>query len=188
MTEPQERKDLYVAASSSLRRDLQLIPPFTSEFTVYGGTDTVQRAREWATEHRYLLAKGVPACAHGLYLMGCPGRSDACHNSTWADHGNLWVPDLPARNPSSPSWTYEPPFLLFAPYADKIADDCFLYAAAHGLDASSQGLRDGWYGAGSLPIRLTVPDDQQMWPIEREVAVLLSSWPVKWDWDDEERR
>jgi hypothetical protein len=37
----------------------------------------------------------------------------------------------------------------------------------------------------SLPIRLSIPNDYPMWPIEREVAVLLSAWPVKWDWDDE---
>jgi Domain of unknown function (DUF4041) len=54
---------------------LTLTPPLSGEFSVYGGADTVARARKWALENRYLLCGGVVPCAHGLYLMGdCPGK------------------------------------------------------------------------------------------------------------------
>ena len=49
--------------------NLELTPPLAEEFSPYGGPDTVARARRWALDRRYLLADGVPTCAHGLYLM-----------------------------------------------------------------------------------------------------------------------
>jgi hypothetical protein len=204
MSDLQERKDLYVASLEGIRPDLKLVPPFSSEFSVYGGQETTDRARAWATDWHYLLARGVPACAHGLYLMPCPGRS-CVDIGEWADHGNLWVPDLPVARDNVQEWAHEQlrdkpgdepqpsglfrgfqrPFLLFAPYADEISDECRAYAKAHGLFVSSQPWTgDDWYGHGSLPIRLSIMDGYPMWPIEREVAVALTAWPIRWDWEE----
>jgi hypothetical protein len=35
-----------------------------------------------------------------------------------------------------------------------------------------------------LPIRLTIPDDWPLWPIERDVAVLLHTQPITWPEDN----
>jgi hypothetical protein len=37
------------------RHDLRLIPPLSEDFSVYGGPDTIERAREWALKYRLCL-------------------------------------------------------------------------------------------------------------------------------------
>lgn len=154
------------------RHSLRLVPPLAEEFWVYGNAATVDRAREWALGRRYLLAAGIPKCAHGLYLLAnCPGIG--CRNHfRQLDHVNVWVPA---------SFIDERPFLLCHPYSDQIDDDTRAYAAAHGLEVSSKPyLDDGWYGCGSLPIRLEIPQDWPMWPIEAKALVLSAGQPIAW--------
>jgi len=158
----------HPARSDWLRHDLALIPPLAKEFSVYGGDGTVARARDWALDGRYLLARGIPICAHGFYLLGtCPGR---CSSQDFMDHANIWVPaDLPA----------ERPFLLSQPYGDE-APGAFAYAEAHGLNAQINYPGDNWYGSGTIAVRISVPEDWPMWPIEQLATVLLASQPVRW--------
>lgn len=160
---------------------LVLIPPLASEETALtlagppfslcvgsGGDDTEAAVREWALENRYVQAYGIPECAHGLYLMGsCPGMG--CREAAGFDHTQIWVPTGPG----------ERPFILTHPYKDEIPDRMRTYAAAHGLEISSAP-EDQWYNPGALPIRLTIPSKNTMWPIEERAAVLLSAWPVEW--------
>jgi hypothetical protein len=49
----------------------------------------------------------------------------------------------------------------------------------HGLRVDSAP-SDGWYSDRALPIRLTTPDDWPLWPIERDVVVLLHTQPIVW--------
>jgi hypothetical protein len=148
-----------------------LIPPGSDDFAVYGSADTVRRAREWAFANEYLLYRGPSAaCVHGLYRMDSCG-STVC-GSVGMDHTQIWVqPD--GRNP----------FILTHPYVDKIPTSLRTYAAMHGLSASSWGA-DRWYSTNALPIRLTVPDRWPLWPIERDVALLLHVAPIRWPEED----
>lgn len=71
------------------RDALRLIPPLAPEFALPASTE---RAREWALERRYLLADGIPPCAHGLYLMtSCP-KGTCRTNFRQLDHAQIWVP------------------------------------------------------------------------------------------------
>ncbi len=173
---------------------LTLIPPLADPehdlsfeeppigFGVCGPKDTAGRARQWALENRYLLAEGISPCAHGLYMMGCP--SSGC-SSFGFDHTQIWVPaDVPGGRP----------FILTSPYTSEVPGRLRVYAEAHGLELSVDGhLRggelheerhvweDNWYYPGhALPIRLTVPVDWPMWPIEEQAFVLLATQPVEW--------
>jgi hypothetical protein len=154
-------------------RSLVLIPPLAEEFSLYGGDDVVARARAWALDHQYLLADQVPSCAHGLYLLSdCPRSS--CRRFSQLDHARLWVP---ARAVGE----REQPFLLSHPYSDRIEDETRTYAEAHGLGVGSfPEFGDDWYGSGTVPIRLTVPDDWPLWPIEATAVILLDTQPVQW--------
>jgi hypothetical protein len=160
------------------RDDLRLIPPLAEEFLVYGGKETVERARRWALNGRYVLAGGIPSCAHGLYLMpSCPGLATCRNHFRQLDHVNLWIP--------APGRDMQRPFLLFHPYADKISEDTRRYTQAHGLDTGSfPQLGDDWYGSGTIPIRLTIPENWPLWPIEAKAAVLFSTQPIAWPEDD----
>jgi hypothetical protein len=71
-------------------------------------------------------------------------------------------------------------FLLTQPYVDKIRQALTAYARAHGLRVASYPLIDGWYGSSALPIRLTIPNDWPLWPMEREAVVVLHTQPVRW--------
>lgn len=159
------------------RPRFELIPPHSDEFRVYGGDDVVERARAWALANRYLLARGVPACAHGFYMLSmCPHR-DTCLQFEQFDHVSLWVPDsISQRNP---------PFLLSHPYADEIGDDTRFYAKAHGLviDRFSD---DNWYGTGTIPIRLSLPQNWPTWPLENAAMIMLTTQPVAWPEEGEE--
>jgi hypothetical protein len=161
------------------RDDLRLIPPLAEEFLVYGGKDTVERARRWALDGRYVLADGVPSCAHGLYLLeSCPGLSTCRNHFRQLDHVNVWVPATPGTG-------QDRPFLLFHPYDTEISEATQRYAEAHGLDvASFPELGDDWYGHSTIPIRLTIPESWPVWPIEAKAAVLFSTQPIAWPQDD----
>lgn len=162
------------------RDDLRLIPPLAEKFLVYGGKDIVDRARRWALDQRCVLADGVSSCAHGLYLMrSCPGLGTCRTSFRQLDHVNLWIP-----SPGLSTVGMERPFLLFHPYTSKIGDNTRRYAEAHGLDLGSfPEFGDDWYGHGTLPIRLTVPQNWPLWPIEAKAAVLFSTQPVAWPED-----
>jgi len=170
-----------LATTRAIRPVVELIPPLSDEFVVYGGADTIERARRWALDNRYLLVGGVPPCAHGLYLMSCPAGG-ACMDRGWADHINLWISiyDRPT------------PFLLSAPYGYEAPSEADLrrtrefhqYAKAHGLCVDVDYDRDDWYGRGTLPIRLTVRNQSVVWPLEELAAILLATQPVGWSDED----
>lgn len=161
------------------RDNLRLIPPLAEEFEVYGGKETVERARRWALDGRYVLADGVSSCAHGLYLLAsCPGLGTCRNHFRQLDHVSVWAP-APADD------EHRRPFLLFHPYASEISEDTRRYAEAHGLDIGSfPELGDAWYGHDTVPIRLTIPQNWPVWPIEAKAAVLFSTQPVAWPEDD----
>lgn len=144
-----------------------LIPPNSKDFSVYGEVDTVGRARQWALDRQYLLYSGpAEKCVHGLYRM------DTCAfnvcTSVGLDHTQIWV-QHDARSA----------FILTSPYVKAVPDSLRTYAEMHGLSVRSDP-EDGWYGSGTLPIRLTIPDDWPLWPIERDAALLLHVQPIKW--------
>jgi hypothetical protein len=150
---------------------LKLIPPLADEF---GSGERAERMRQWALWHRYLRAEGVPACAHGLYLMNaCPADSvlDGCAGAGF-DHTTVWVP---ADRP------YEP-FILTQPYVDEVPASLAAYAGAHGLAVSaSPRLGDGWHHHNVLPIRLTAGDTgHASWPIGTRAVVLTAAFPMDW--------
>lgn len=169
-----------------LRNCLTLIHPESDEFEVYGG---IEHCRPWALNHHYLLANGVPTCAHGLYLLGMCPQAASCRKVL--DHADLWVPADTGEHSS------EGPFLLahLYDYDDELARDVTAYAGAHGLvvtvnrygDISdgTDGLGDAWYGHGSTAVRMAVSDDWPMWPVEQAAAVLLRSQPVQWPDENE---
>lgn len=158
-------------------------------FGVYGDDETNERCRKWALRHHYLLATGIDACAHGLYMMECPGPGIGCRDSISQggfgfDHTSIWVPADPRD---------ERPFILTHPYVSEVPGRMRVYAEAHGLDLSSplDALGDiygnDWYGTPghTLPIRFTVPDHGTVWPIEEQALALLSVYPMDWPGDDE---
>lgn len=148
----------------------RLIPPTHDDFHVAGTPDTVHRARTWAIEGKYLLYEGsVDQCVHGLYRMDTCAARDACGRGTGFDHTNIWV-----EHDATGA------FILTQPYTDTIPDAMRTYAAMHGLEISS-GHWDGWYGSGTLPIRLTIPRDWPLWPIERDAVVALHASPIPWE-------
>lgn len=158
------------------RDSLVLIPPLAEEFSLYGGPDTTERARKWALDHRYLLAEGIPACAHGLYLLAsCPRLSSCRNNFRQLDHASVWVPAN-----GDDEYTSRP-FLLSHPYAKTIDEDTRVYGKAHGLViASYPEFGDDWYGHSSLPVRMSLPPEYPVWPIEATAAILLATQPVAW--------
>ena len=151
------------------RARFELIPPNSDKFRVYGDDQVVERARAWALDRHYLLVDGLPVCAHGFHLMQlCP--EDGCQNKfEQLDHARLWVPD-PVR---------DRPFLLAHPYADELDEKTELYAMAHGLYLETYP-EDGWYGSGTIPVRLSLPSGWPVWSIERAAIVMLATQPVVW--------
>jgi hypothetical protein len=162
------------------RHDLRLIPPLAEEFSVSGGPAVLDRARFWALDRHYLLADGVPACAHGLYLIAsCPGPGTCRMNFPQLDRARVWVPATTedAR-----------PFILMHPYSTEIAPETLTYGQAHGLTVTADLYSgDDWYGFSTMPIRMSLPQSWPLWPIEAASVVLLSTMPVRWP-DEEEQR
>lgn len=109
-------------------------------------------------------------CVHGLYRMdSCTFR--AC-TSVGMDHTQIWL-QHDGRGA----------FLLTHPYVDEIPKRLRLYAEMHGLTVNSSPL-DRWYGDSALPIRMTIPENWPLWPIERDAVVLLHTQPVVWPAQD----
>ncbi len=160
--------------SSAINSPFQLLPPDCDEFLVAGTGDVVDRAQRWAARERVLLFDGPAAhCVHALYRMdSC--TSDVCQRVGF-DHTQVWVDGRPGCHQV---------FLLTQPYGQGIPAALADYAAAHGLEVSIRP-SDGWYGAGTVPIRLTIPRAWPLWPIERDVTLLLQIQPVNWEWIDE---
>lgn len=154
------------------RDALRLIPPLAEEFTAG------QQAREWALENRYLLADGIPPCAHGLYLMASCPLGSCRTNFRWLDHARIWVPaeETPAR-PFLLSHPYPPKTGTYSPEAGQRG-----YARAHGLRHVTAYPGDDWYGHGTYPVRimLPLPLSWPLWPIEHTIAVLLATQPTAW--------
>jgi len=144
-----------------------LIPPRSKEFSVCGGSETIESARRWAEDWELLLYQGAcECCVHGLYRMDICTFS-AC-TDVGMDHSQIWV-----RGDGKGA------FILTQPYVTEIPKRLLSYAEMHGLSVDSYKF-DGWYGHGSLPIRLTIPDDWPLWPIERDAALLLRTQPIAW--------
>lgn len=163
---------------SDFEADLELVPPLADGFGVYRGTE---RARQWALWHRYYLARGVPPCAHAMYLLNsCPALNGACgpvFEGAGLDHTTVWVP---ADRP----WE---PFILTQPYQHEIPASLRDYAGAHGLAVSvNWELGDGWHDdpgdRSALPIRLSVTDAEcTSWPLgTRAVVLAAANAATKW--------
>lgn len=158
----------WQATATQDRDRLRLIPPLAPEFALAAGTE---QAREWALDGRYLLADGIPPCAHGLYLMASCPMGSCRTNFRQLDHARIWVPAHEDMNR---------PFLLSHPYSSETDVETRRYARAHGLCLAETYPGDDWYGHGALPVRMTLPDGWPLWPIEHTIAVLLATQPVKW--------
>jgi len=151
-----------------LGSEFRLVPPLAKEFSVYGTPDVVERARQWALDHQLLLFDGsADRCVHGLYRMHMCAAQAACNDAD-LDHTQIWVTH-DARGA----------FLLTQPYTNRIPAATAAYARAHGLDVESYSF-DGWYGSGTLPIRLSIPNNWPLWPIERDAVVVLHTQPIRW--------
>lgn len=148
-------------------QSIQLIPPLSEEFHIYGGEETVEKARAWSLTHRYMLVGGVPACAHGMYMMECPANCYS-YNHEVLDHVNMWADD-------------DSVFLLSHPYAENPRENpkAIQYARAHGLSITPYDFDDGWYGHGSSPLRLRA-SHYYSYPIEKEINNLLRVHPIRW--------
>jgi len=157
------------------RDELKLIPPLAAEFTLCGSAGTVERARRWALDGRLLLADGVPACAHGLYLMASCPKGTCTTSFRQLDHARIWVATAEGDRP----------FLLSHPYSAEISTETRQYAKAHGLDIAPGNPADDWYGHGTTPIVMTLPDNWPAWPIEEKTAILLATQPVAWPDNDQ---
>jgi len=157
-------------SSRFLGPEIELIHPLSETFTVYGGDDVVAAAREWAVDSRLMLVKGVPTCTHGLYRMPCPANCQG--DCPGFDHTEIWVPAAPGEPPL--------PFLLAHPYVKNIPPKMRSYSAAHGLNIASLPF-DGWYGHGTLPIRMSqLAGSDVMWPLEATLEVMLAAYPPSW--------
>jgi len=169
-----ERARQVIAHGQRPPETLTLTPPLAEEFGVYGGADTVARARSWALRNQYLLCGGIASCAHGLYLMGgCPGL---CRRVAGLDHVNLWVPSCIDEGQRA--------FLLHHPYQDHLEEHMRAYAQSHGLEIEVNLPGDDWYGSGTLAVRMTIPRLVDLWPLERDALTILEG--VVLFWSDEE--
>ena len=167
---------------------LGLIPPLSEEFSLYGGDDVTERARQWALANRFVLADGIADCAHGFYAMSmCPSISARCGGFRFMDHCHIWIPD-PVRDGS--------PFLLAHPYDfnEEKLDEARSYAKAHGLtlkvwtqeeqpyNGSNPYFNWNWYHKNTTAIQMSMPppEDWPVWPIERLVIILQNALPTSW--------
>lgn len=172
-----ERARKVIAHGQRPPETLTLTPPLAEDFAVYGGPDTVARARSWALRNRYLLCDGVASCAHGLYLMdGCPGD---CRTAAGLDHVNLWLPSTAAEPRGQRA------FLLYHPYQERLEDRALAYAQSHGLQVDVSLPGDDWYGHDTLAVRMKIPDHGDLWPLEREALALLDGTVIFWSEEEE---
>jgi hypothetical protein len=159
------------AYGAMLGDNWSLIPPRSEEFSVCGTVEIVERARDWAERWELLLYRGpAECCVHGLYRM------DVCSfpacTTVGMDHSQIWV-----RRDAKGA------FILTQPYVTEVPERLRAYAEMHGLSVDSRK-SDGWYGHGSLPIRLTIPQSWPLWPIERDAVLLLHTQPIEWPGGD----
>lgn len=167
---PKPQVEQYTATTAMIYPPVRLIPPLSDDFAVYGGEETVERAREWALRYHYLLTDGLPNCAHGFYGMSmCPAVG--CGPDDF-DHVNMWVPATHRDGA---------PFLLSHSYLDGPIPALAGYADAHALRVDVNWPDDRWYGHGTSSIRLTLQGtDYALWPIETYRMTLLATQPVRW--------
>jgi hypothetical protein len=149
--------------------NIELIPPMSEEFCI-------EEARRWALNRRYMLVQGVVLCAHGLLgLRWCPAN---CSRIGDFDHANVWA-HVDARGHSNA-------FILSAPYLKEPSSELRTYAEHHGLRID-QWADDAWYGYGTIPIRLTLKEQNYLGPLEEMLVVLNYVAPTAWpDESDEE--
>jgi hypothetical protein len=158
------------AEGAMFGRPCSLIPPGSDDFSVVGTADTVERARKWAYDWEYLLFNGsADSCVHGLYRMDMCAFP-ACSTAGF-DHTQIWI-----------EGNGRGAFILTHPYVEESPRSLQTYAYMHGLQISSDP-RDDWYGHSTLPIRLTIPNNWPLWPIERDAALLLHTQPIDWPAD-----
>jgi hypothetical protein len=151
---------------------LTLTAPEADSFYVYGTDEINARARTWALNNRYLLCGGVPHCAHGLYLMDdCPGD---CRSMADLDHVTVWMPAELADGEGQRA------FMLYQPYQTRLPRSAYVYGRAHGLQVEVNRPGDGWYGHSTLAVRMTIPGDSALWPLEREALSLMGRTRHRW--------
>jgi hypothetical protein len=159
---------MRITTNPALCADLELIPPFSDQFDLYGPSEAIDRARQWALSNHYLLARDVSACAHGFYgFTYCPGGCREAFRQL--DHANMWVAEVGFA------------FLLSAPYSQGIDSKTFMYADAHGLEVEQGSEDDGWYGKRTIPIWFS--SGLVKWPLEEAASQMLKDVPI--DWPDE---
>jgi len=166
-----DKWSVWDVSSGMVDPTIRLIHPLSTEFHVYG--DEESHCQEWAVDRRVMLVGGVARCAHGLYAMGsCPA---VCGDNIGLDHTSVWT--------QTDGMVY--PFILTHPYVDEIPPKMLAYAEHHGLDARVwEG--DGWYGHGTLPIRLSMKSaSMSAWPLQAKLAQLLTLYPPRWEGADD---
>lgn len=148
---------------------MRIVPPRHKEFNVYGNAAIQKRAAVWAYNFRYALVRNLPACAHGFYMMRCPGR---CSSLRALDHAEMWI-DCSGRFPK--------PFLLAHPYMKEPEQDSELlaYATAHGIHVERGYDQDHWYMPTAPPVRLRLGDNGPF-PIEVTLPPVLTLSPIQW--------
>jgi len=135
--------------------DIELIPPNAEDFCIYGSAKTIAAAKRWALRNRYMLVKGVCPCAHGLLgLRQCPAKRSAIADF---DHTEVWA-NLDGRRPEV--------FVLMAPYLKEPSTELKAYAKCHGLRVDQNRRVDGWYGNGTIPIRLSFYEQNYLGHLE----------------------
>lgn len=189
--------DKYLPITTrDLRLSVKLVHPLSQEFWVYGGDDTLRRAREWALARHYYLLDSGPRCAHVFYLTECPnGGGVGC--LPLSDHTRVWVPALDAGDFNYVSRSASP-FILTQPYKEtldeRIPADLSSYAKAHGLDVATYDSAsvspdpfsqlpvdyDWYYPGRCVPIRLSPLQNNTMWPLEIETTSLMFAWRDDW--------
>lgn len=160
-----------VVSSENIRPGFCVISPTSDKFPL-------PEARQWALDNHYLYVEGLPQCVHALYLMDqCP--DNRCRQNG-LDHTQLWACDTRGTEYSRPFiLTQRRPFILTQPYLEEISQEISEYGQMHGLRVSSYA-RDGWYGHGSLPIRLEIINYWGLWPVERELIAMIQTMSFEW--------
>jgi len=163
----------YDVGVDRLRADVRIVLPFSPEFGVFGGDEAQAGGLRWALLERVAQVRGVCACAHGLVgLVVCPGECTRLF-----DHGMMWVP--------VGEGAYPKPFLLAHTYGygPEYRSELDGYARAWGLDVVVDGgglAGDGWYSGSTTSVRVWAADQVNLWPLERDLALLLTAYPVRW--------
>jgi hypothetical protein len=172
--EPYKQDEMNISRWEMINSKMDLVSPYSSEFVerLGYGDEIGTLGQNWAKQFEYLLYTGTAMhCVHGLYRMdSCTtmGRSESGCFSVGLDHARVWVSDNGMNA-----------FVLAHTYAKShITNKTISYADAHGLTVHSYAF-DGWY-PNTTPIRLSIPSNWPMWPIQRDAVVLLASQPIQW--------